>query len=221
MAGDASVVIVPTYNERENIAVLVPRLLAIDGLRVLVVDDGSPDGTGARGRPPGRGERRPSCGDASHRPARATAARTWTACRPPCCTDATHVCQMDADLSHDPTDLRRLIARRRTRPIWSIGSRYVPGGTLVQLAAAAPVAERVRQLVRARRHRAAHPRLHQRLPVLEPRPAGAPAARRDRLRRLRLPGGDGVRGQRAGAAIVEAPITFVERRQGSSKLSWA
>ena len=47
-APDASVlVIVPTYNERENLGVLVPRLLAIEGLRVLIVDDGSPDGTGA------------------------------------------------------------------------------------------------------------------------------------------------------------------------------
>ena len=41
------VVIVPTYNERANIAVLVPALLEIEGLQVLVVDDDSPDGTGA------------------------------------------------------------------------------------------------------------------------------------------------------------------------------
>jgi len=41
------VVIVPTYNERANIAELVPALLAIEGLRIIVADDGSPDGTGA------------------------------------------------------------------------------------------------------------------------------------------------------------------------------
>ena len=41
-----ALIIVPTYNERENIGVLVPRLLAIDGLCVMIVDDGSPDGTG-------------------------------------------------------------------------------------------------------------------------------------------------------------------------------
>jgi dolichol-phosphate mannosyltransferase len=40
------VVIVPTYNERENLPRLLPRILAHEGYRVLVVDDGSPDGTG-------------------------------------------------------------------------------------------------------------------------------------------------------------------------------
>src|SRR6185503_16920034 len=64
-----------------------------------------------------------------------------------------------------------------------------------ELAAAAGVAERRRQLVRTRRDRAAHPRLHQRLPLLEPGPPGAIATRRDRVRRLRVPGGDGLRGQ--------------------------
>src|SRR5436190_22912530 len=100
------VVIVPTYNERANIAVLVPALLAIDGLRVVVVDDGSPDGTGAEadrlaGNSQGRVQVLHRTGQRGYGRSHLDGMRLALA------TDATHICQMDADLSHDPADLRR------------------------------------------------------------------------------------------------------------------
>ena len=103
------VVIVPTYNERANIAVLVPALLAIDGLRVLVVDDGSPDGTGAEADAPGRAQAAGAC-SVIHRTGRRGYGRSHLdGMRAALQTDATHICQMDADLSHDPADLRRML----------------------------------------------------------------------------------------------------------------
>jgi hypothetical protein len=62
--------------------------------------------------------------------------------------------------------------------------------------------------------------LHQRLPLLEPPAADRPGSERRPLRRLRLPGGTGWKARRASGRILEVPITFVERREGASKLSW-
>jgi dolichol-phosphate mannosyltransferase len=94
-------VLVPTYNERDNLRPLIAALMAIDGLQVLIVDDNSPDGTADEAE---------SIGAASHgrvsvmrRPGARGLGRSYidgiaAALR----TDATHVCQMDADFSHDP-----------------------------------------------------------------------------------------------------------------------
>ena len=121
-------VIVPTYNERENIPVVLDRLLAHDGVRVLVVDDGSPDSTA----------------DIAERIASANRARVQVLRRTgtkglgrsyidgmlfALRTDATHVCQMDADLSHNPADIPRLLAATSEADV-AIGSRYVPGGAI-------------------------------------------------------------------------------------------
>ena len=97
-------VLVPTYNERDNLKPLVDALMAIDGLRVLIVDDNSPDGTGDVAE---------ALAAASHgrvsvirRPGPRGLGRSYiegmaAALR----TDATHICQMDADFSHDPAAL--------------------------------------------------------------------------------------------------------------------
>ena len=120
-------VILPTYNERENVSVLVPRLLDI--LRdipseVIVVDDGSPDGTAdavremaASGMSVRLVERPGKAGLASAVFAGADAARgRFTAI-------------MDADLSHDPALLPGMLARAESGWDVVIGSRYVQGGS--------------------------------------------------------------------------------------------
>ena len=103
---DGSVwVILPTYNEAENIEAVVGGIrAAAPDVRILVVDDNSRDGTGRAGRPARR--RRPAPpGQAGAR------ARLHGGLRPRAAATArTYVCEMDADLSHDPADLPRLIA---------------------------------------------------------------------------------------------------------------
>jgi dolichol-phosphate mannosyltransferase len=209
---------VPTFNERENIALLVPRLLALDGVRVLIVDDGSPDGTGAaadRLAAESRGRVQ-----VMHRTGPRGLGRSYVdAMQAAVLSDARYVCQMDADLSHDPVDLARLIAAGAGADL-VIGSRYVPGGTLhnwprrrVWLSAFANWYVRAVTGLRIRDCT-----------------SGFRCWRRDLLAKLPLARivSDGYafqvemayRAGRAGARIVEAPITFVERRQGSSKLSW-
>ena len=123
-------VMVPTYNERENIATLVAQVLQqpLD-LELVIVDDASPDGTGAladalaasdaRVRVLHRvGERgRASAGIAGFKAALAN-------------SSVELIVEMDADLSHDPHDLPRLVAAAGEADV-AIGSRYVPGGRQV------------------------------------------------------------------------------------------
>ena len=207
----------PTFNERENIALLVPQLLAIAGLNVLIVDDGSPDGTGAaadRLAEASGGRLR-----VMHRTGARGLGRSYAdGMQGAVLTNVRYVCQMDADLSHDPIDLVRLI-RAGAGADLVIGSRYVPGGALhnwprrrVWLSAVANWYVRAVTGLRIRDCT-----------------SGFRCWRRDLLARLPLAqiASDGYAFQvemaykawRAGATIVEAPITFVERRQGSSKLS--
>jgi dolichol-phosphate mannosyltransferase len=113
-------VVIPTYDEAENLAPLVRGVLAaVPGVRVLVVDDDSPDGTG-------------SVADALdgvdvlHRPARGGLGPAYVAgFAHALAAGATRVIQMDADHSHDPADLPRLLERDADVVI---GSRYVAGG---------------------------------------------------------------------------------------------
>src|SRR5690242_7312338 len=117
------IVIVPTYNERENLLRLVPRILAHDGYRVLVVDDGSPDGTG-------------EVADALHcaHPARVGVLHRrrkeglgpayMAGMRRALTLQPQFICQMDADGSHDPADLARLVAAAADADL-VIGSRYI------------------------------------------------------------------------------------------------
>ena len=196
---------------------LVPRLLAIDGLKVLIVDDGSPDGTGAVAD---------SLAAASggrltvmHRSGPRGLGRSYVdGMQAAVLTNVRRVCQMDADLSHDPIDLVRLIVAGASADL-VIGSRYVAGGTLqnwprrrVWLSAVANWYVRAVTGLRIRDCT-----------------SGFRCWSRDLLARLPLAAvaSDGYafqvemafEAQRAGARIVEAPIAFVERRQGSSKLS--
>jgi dolichol-phosphate mannosyltransferase len=210
-------VLLPTYNERDNISPLVTALLAIDGLRVLIVDDNSPDGTGdeadaiaavTAGRVSVLRRSGPRGFGRSYIEAMAAALRT----------DATHICQMDADFSHDPAALPRLLAATAGADL-VIGSRYVPGGELRQWPA-----HRVMLSTFANWY----VRAITRLPVHDCT-SGFRCWTRDLLARLPLDRivSDGYAFQvetaweafAAGGRIVEVPITFVERREGQSKMS--
>ena len=123
----AVVVVVPTYNERPNIATLVTGVLGLGpNYHLIVVDDGSPDGTGAladelAARHPGRI-------DVIHRPGKSGLGPAYVAGFSRALALAPDlVAQMDADLSHDPLDLPRLVSAARDADL-VIGSRYVPGG---------------------------------------------------------------------------------------------
>ena len=124
-----AVVCVPTYNERDNVEPLVRALgevLDTARDRVLVIDDGSPDGTG-RARRPARGRaalgRRPAP-DGKEGIGRAYLAGFAQALA----TDADLVLEMDCDFSHDPADVPRLIAACENGADLALGSRWVDGG---------------------------------------------------------------------------------------------
>jgi dolichol-phosphate mannosyltransferase len=211
-------VIVPTYNERENIPVVLDRLLAHDGVRVLVVDDGSPDSTA----------------DIAERIASANRARVQVLRRTgtkglgrsyidgmlfALRTDATHVCQMDADLSHNPADIPRLLAATSEADV-AIGSRYVPGGAIENW----PVRRRLLSAFANRYLRAILG-----MPIHDCT-SGFRCWRREAIERLPIADiqSEGYsfivelawHAWQAGLRCTEVPITFVERRQGASKMSW-
>jgi dolichol-phosphate mannosyltransferase len=209
---------VPTYNERENLTPLVSRLMRIDGLRVLVVDDGSPDGTGIEAN-----RLAASSGGrltVMHRSGQRGLGLSYIdGMRAALGTDATHVCQMDADFSHDPADLPRLLAASAGADL-VIGSRYVPGGN-------------VRNWSRRRLALSAFANWYIRAITgiaVRDSTSGFKCWRRDLLAQLPLDRilSDGYAFQvemvweaRArGGRIVEVPITFLERREGASKMSW-
>ncbi len=120
-------VVVPTYNEAESISSLVERVLALGAwYRILVVDDSSPDGTATVVR--SLADRFPGQIDLLSRPNKDGIGRAYVAgFRHTLQGDAQLIAQMDADLSHDPSDLARLVAATEGADL-VLGSRYVAGG---------------------------------------------------------------------------------------------
>ena len=215
-----TLVVVPTYNEIHTLERAVKGLLAATGdtVHVLVVDDCSPDGTGELA------DRLAGCDPrvhALHRPGKrglGSAYREgfrWGMAR-----GAQVLCEMDADLSHDPADLPRLLHAIRGADV-VIGSRYVHTGGVVDWPA------HRRALSRGAN---AYVRLCTGLPVRDST-AGFRAYRCAVLESLDLStvASQGysfqlemaLRAWRLGFRIVEVPITFVERREGASKISRA
>lgn len=130
--GEGALVVIPTFNERENLPLIVGRLRAAQtGIHVLVVDDSSPDGTGEVAD-------ELAANDAAggihvlHRTAKDglgkayLAGFAWGLDR-----DYTVIVEMDADGSHAPEQLHRLLDGVNAGADLVIGSRYVPGGKLV------------------------------------------------------------------------------------------
>lgn len=121
------VVVVPTYNEIDNLGPIV-EAIRLHGVRVLVVDDGSPDGTGRLADELAEGD---SAVAVLHRSTKDGLGRAYGQAFRELSEDASVevVCQMDADFSHDPADLPRLIEAVRAGADLAIGSRYVAGGS--------------------------------------------------------------------------------------------
>jgi dolichol-phosphate mannosyltransferase len=122
----------PTFNEAENIEAVVAAALAElevcapGAHRVLIVDDSSPDGTGQLAEEVAA--RSPAV-EVLHRPVREGLGPAYLAgFRRALDGGASHVFQMDADFSHDPADLGRLLAAVSDGADVALGSRYVPGG---------------------------------------------------------------------------------------------
>src|SRR5918999_489913 len=124
-----TLVVVPTYNERDNLPLLVPSVLAHEGFRMLIVDDGSPDGTGQLADELAR--QHSGRIEVMHRTGTRGLGRSYVdGLKRALQTDATLICQMDADLSHDPQYLPALTAAASTFDV-VIGSRYLNGVSVV------------------------------------------------------------------------------------------
>ncbi len=212
------VVIVPTYNEGANITALCEQVrLALPDADILVVDDGSPDGTAehaaAAGERLGRVTVLAQSGKGGLGAAYRAGFRRAIA-------NGGEVCvQIDADLSHDPADLPALVANIEHGADLAIGSRYVPGGIIENWT------WRRRALSRwANRYVAGVLGL-----AVNDATAGFRAYSAEALERMDYAtvGADGYAFQvemthrlvRSGGRIVEFPITFRDRVAGESKLS--
>jgi dolichol-phosphate mannosyltransferase len=214
------VVVVPTYNERDTITTTIEQLLARPCKPdILVVDDSSPDGTGALVNAAMALE--PERVHLLERPGKQGLGRAYAEGFAKAVSNPAYdvVVQMDADGSHAPADVDRLVAAAADADL-VIGSRYVSGGSSIGLSGPREWLSRggnsyARMLVRA---------------GVTDLTGGFKAWRADLLRTLlgEATGSDGyafqiemtVRAARAGARIREVPITFHERRAGSSKMDW-
>ncbi|HEX2909289.1 MAG TPA: polyprenol monophosphomannose synthase [Chloroflexia bacterium] len=124
-------VIVPTYNESENLPRLLDTLfnLGIPGLRVMIVDDNSPDGTGTLAEQIGR-EKFPGKVEVLHRPGKLGLGTAYIAgFKHALHKGATYIVEMDADFSHDPQVLKKFMEAMKEADV-AVGSRYVAGGSL-------------------------------------------------------------------------------------------
>jgi dolichol-phosphate mannosyltransferase len=210
-------VMLPTYNERENLPAIAAQLLAYSDLRVMVIDDGSPDGTGAvadelAGASGGRLT-------VLHRTGKRGLGRSYLdGMRVAMATDAEFIFQMDADFSHDPKYLPDLVDAAIGADI-VIGSRYLQGVSVVNWP--------LRRLILstfANWYVRTITGMHVRDCT-----AGFRCWRRRAIAALPLDRivSDGYSFQvetlflaiEAGCTVGEVPIIFVERRVGASKIS--
>ncbi len=130
-----SIIIIPTYNEKENIAQIIRAIFDLQGrFDILVIDDGSPDGTAAIVK--GMMEQEPYKGhlfimERSGKLGLGTAyieGFKWALARP----QYEYIFEMDADFSHDPKDVPRLLAACKEHGAdLAIGSRYISGVNVV------------------------------------------------------------------------------------------
>jgi dolichol-phosphate mannosyltransferase len=122
-------IVLPTYNEAENLPLMIEALFAlpIKNVNVLVVDDNSPDGTGQIGDE--IAERNP-CLNVLHRPEKAGLGQAYVAgFKRAIQMDADYIIQMDCDFSHQPKYIPELLKAIETKDL-VIGSRFVKGGSV-------------------------------------------------------------------------------------------
>jgi dolichol-phosphate mannosyltransferase len=210
-------VVIPTYNERENLGPIVARLHgALPEAHALVVDDGSPDGTGRLADEMAAADERVHV---MHRTEKAglgaayVAGFGWALDR-----DYGVIVEMDADGSHAPEDLPRLLDALTDADL-ALGSRYVPGGRVVNW-------PKYRELI------SRGGGLYSRIALgakIRDITGGFKAFRREVLEKINI---TSVASQgycfqidltwrtiEAGFEVVEVPITFTERAVGESKMS--
>lgn len=213
-----ALMVVPTYNERENLARLVGRLRALPGdIHVLVVDDNSPDGTGAIA------DAIAACDPGVHVLHRTGKLGLGTAYRAGFHAGLARgydfICTMDADFSHSPESLPALIDKAASGYDLVIGSRYVRGGAVVG-------SPPLRKFISYAANTLAHIVLDV---TARDCTAGFRCYRRQVLETIDL---DAIFSsgysflvemaflvERAGFRTGEVPITFVNRTEGASKIS--
>jgi dolichol-phosphate mannosyltransferase len=210
-------VCLPTYNERENLEPMLRALGEYD-VRVLVIDDNSPDGTG---RLADRLAQELDYVDVLHRPRKDGLGPAYLAgFRQALADGAERIMEMDCDFSHEPKDVPRLIAATDDADV-AIGSRYVKGGGTENWGALRRAISGAGSL---------YARVLLSMKIRDPT-AGFKCYRADVLKTIDL---DAIhskgyafqietvyRALRAGFRVVEVPITFVDREEGSSKMSGA
>jgi dolichol-phosphate mannosyltransferase len=216
--------ILPTYNEAENVAAIVTAAgkvlssAAPEGFHVLVVDDGSPDGTGDLADGLATEHEWVSV---LHRTEKNGIGPAYLAGFADALGHgAGYVMEMDSDFSHDPADLARLLAAVRGGADLALGSRYVPGGGVADWGL-------LRRFIS--QGGSTYARLVLGLKVRD-LTGGFKCFRREVLEAIHF---DGVRSQgyafqveltyravQAGFRVQEVPITFRDREHGQSKMSW-
>jgi dolichol-phosphate mannosyltransferase len=216
--------ILPTYNEAENIEAIVHAAgkvlagAAPEGFRVLIVDDGSPDGTGTiADRLAGEHD----WARVLHRSEKNGIGPAYLAgFRHALGEGAGYVMEMDSDFSHDPADLARLLDAVHGGADLALGSRYVPGGGVSDWGL-------LRRFISE--GGSTYARIVLGLSVRD-LTGGFKCFRRSTLEAIHF---DSVRSQgyafqveltyravRAGFSVVEVPIVFRDRQRGTSKMSW-
>lgn len=220
----AAWLILPTFDEAENIEAIVRAADAVlaeaapEGHRILVVDDGSPDGTGQVVDA--------LCAEVPalrvlHRKVRDGLGPAYLAGFARALEEgASFVMEMDSDFSHDPADLARLLEAARGDADLALGSRYVPGGGVSDWS-------RTRELVS--RGGSWYSRRMLGIAVRDVT-GGYKCFRAEALSALDLPSVRShgyafqveltYRAIRQGFRVAEIPITFRERREGTSKMTW-
>ena len=216
--------ILPTYNEAQNVDAIVAASgdvlarAAPSGFRILIVDDGSPDGTGELAD---RLAARHSWVQVLHRAEKNGIGPAYLAgFRHALDRGAAYLLEMDSDFSHDPADLARLLEAVYGGADLALGSRYVPGGGVSDWGL-------LRRLVSE--GGSTYARLVLGLSVRD-LTGGFKCFRREVLEAIHF---DRVRSRgyafqveltyravQAGFRVVEVPIVFRDRRHGTSKMSW-
>jgi dolichol-phosphate mannosyltransferase len=213
------VIVMPTYNERQNLEIIAGRVReSVPDADLLVVDDNSPDGTGDLADKLAETDRHVQV---MHRTEKAGLGRAYVAGFSWALEHGYDVIvEMDADGSHRPEDLPRLLAALDSADA-VIGSRYVPGGTVVNWP-------------KSREFLSRGANIYNRVLLgisIKDATGGFRVYRASTLRRLDLNNIESagycfqidmtLRVLQAGLKLMEVPITFVERERGASKMSSA
>jgi dolichol-phosphate mannosyltransferase len=215
-----TLIVIPTYNERDCLSEIVRAVrAAVPEATILIVDDNSPDGTGVLADEMAAGDSRVTV---KHRQAKRGLGAAYIAAFEDALAAGDRwkfVVQIDADLSHDPKDVPRLLRALHDGADLAVGSRYVEGGGTENWGLGRQVISRGGGL---------YARMVLGVTIAD-LTAGFKAWKIETLRRINLRAvtarGYGFqiemtyRTLRNGMRVVEVPIRFIDRRVGNSKMS--